>query len=54
VDNGVVICLGRGADLHTGPADATATPVNPDWFYLSGNQLTRVVPDKTQRAVNWL
>ena len=22
---GVVVCLERGADLHTGPADATAT-----------------------------
>jgi len=25
--------------------------VNPDWFYLSGNQLTVVVPDKIQRSV---
>ena len=38
---GVVICLGRGADLHNGPADATAThclllQLNPDLFYLSG------------------
>jgi len=41
----MVICLERGADLHTaqhayGPADATAThclllQYNPDWFYLS-------------------
>jgi len=25
-DAGVVICLGRGEDLHMVPADATATP----------------------------
>ena len=33
----MVICLERGAnDLHIyGPADATATHKNPDWFNLS-------------------
>ena len=35
----MVICLERGADLHMGPADATATHclllhLNPDWFCL--------------------
>jgi len=24
--------------------------VLPSWFYLSGNQLTRIVPDKIQRS----
>jgi len=30
------------------------TPVNQDWFYLSGKWLTRVVPDKIQRAIKQL
>ena len=36
----MVICLGRGADLHMAqlmPLPLTAlAAVNPDWFYLSG------------------
>jgi len=42
---GVVVCLERGADLHT--AQLMRLPLlqkNPDWFYLS--VLTWVVPDK--------
>ena len=48
----MVICLERCADLFAyGPADATAThclllQLNPDWFYLSGTGLTRVVPGR--------
>jgi len=45
-------CLsGARCRLAYGTADATATHClllqwNPDWFYLSGTGLTRVVPDK--------
>ena len=37
-------CLGRGADciFAYGPVDATAAPVNPDWFCLPG--FTFLVP----------
>ena len=39
---GVFICLERVADMHSGPADATAThclllQYNPDWTYLFGS-----------------
>jgi len=43
-----------------GPGDATATlaPVNPDWFTFLvlpfWCRLTRVVPDKIDRAIKWL
>jgi len=34
---GVVICLGRGADLHVDHCHSLSLArVNPDWFYLSG------------------
>jgi len=38
---GMVICLGRGADLHMAqlmplPNSLPLALVNPDWFYLSG------------------
>jgi len=35
----VWLCLGQGADLLMAqlmPLPLTLTPVNPDWFYLSG------------------
>ena len=37
----MVICLGRGADLHMAqlmplPVAISLAPVNPDWFYLLG------------------
>jgi len=52
----VVICLGRGADLHM--AQLMSLPVNPDWFYSLvlpfWYQLTRVVPDTVQGAVKQL
>jgi len=35
----VWLCLGQGADLHMAqlmPLPPTISPVNPDWFYLSG------------------
>ena len=38
-DAGVVVCLGRGADLHMAqlmPLALSPAPVNPDWSYLSG------------------
>jgi len=38
-DAGMVTSLGRGADLHMAqlmPLPVSLTPVNPDWFYLSG------------------
>ena len=43
-DAGVVICLGRGADLRMAqlmplPLTVSLAPVNPDWFYLSGKRL---------------
>jgi len=40
---GVVICLGRGADLHVAKLmPLTLTPVKPGWFYLSGGGLPRL------------
>jgi len=38
-DAGVVICLGRGADVRMAqlmslPLNVSLAPVNPDWFYL--------------------
>jgi len=41
-DDGVVMCLGQGADLHMAQLMPlrlimiSLAPVNPDWFYLSG------------------
>jgi len=52
---GVVICLGRGADLHiaqlmplplTISCSSKSRLVLPSWFYISGNRLTRVVLDQ--------
>ena len=57
-DAGVVICLGQSADLHmaqlmslplTVSCSSKSRLVLPFWY-----QLTRVVPDKIQRAVKWL
>jgi len=47
----VVVCLERGADclhvVHCIPkAYRLLLHLNPDWFYLSGNQLTQVVLEK--------
>jgi len=55
-DAGIVICLGRGADLHMAqlmPLPLTiSSPVNPDWLYLPGFTFLvlahPVVPDKIQ------
>ena len=45
-DAGVVICLGRDADLHTSSwchcHSLSLAPVNPDWFYFPG--FTFLVP----------
>jgi len=57
-DTGVVICLGRGADLHMAqlmPLPLTVSCFSkmqidfPFWYWL-----TWVVPDKLQRAVKQL
>jgi len=57
-DAGVVICLGRGTDLHMAklmPLPLTIFCCNksrlvlPFWYWL-----TRVVPDRVQRAVKQL
>jgi len=62
-DAGMVICLGRGADLHIWPSwchchSLFLASVNPDWFYLPGftflDWLTRVIPDTVQVAVKRL
>jgi len=55
---GMVICLGQGADLHV----AQLMPLPPTVSCFSKIQigltflvqLTRIVPDKVQRAVKWL
>jgi len=50
-DAGVVICLGRGADLHMAklmPMPLSLAPVNPDWFNFSA--ASRVVPDTKSRG----
>jgi len=40
-DDGMIICLGRGVDLHMAqmmplPLTISLASVSPDWFYLSG------------------
>jgi len=49
-DAGVVICLGRGADLHiallmplsvTEPCSSKSRLALPSWFYLSDTDLPR-------------
>jgi len=54
-DAGVVICLRWGTNLHMTSwchcHSISLAPVNPDWFYLSGTNLPRVVPDKIQKAI---
>ena len=47
----MVVCLERGADclhvVHCIPKPyRLLLHLNPDWFYLSGNQLTQVVLEK--------
>jgi len=57
-DAGMVICLGRGADLHM----AQLMPLPPTIFCSSKSRLvlpfwywlTRVVPDKVQEAIKRL
>jgi len=56
-DAGMVICLGRGADLHMSQLMALLLTIScssksrlvlPFWY-----RLTRVVPDKVQGAIKW-